>query len=1083
MYYRGLIFFKEQNWQEARRWLRQARQAWKRHPERYSFVADLHLYFAASLLCDHANAITGQELQLIADSLRQIEGSLGQSILYKETTARYRLAILKKSGKFDANAAKEILALIADCVRSFPENGDYYFIKGEVYKYLRDYRHAMESFTRVLELQPNRVEAYLEKLNLLGNFLPQGGFKNYYQELLQYLESALRVKIEPFSREFNKLRRQYVHLRYSLSKGIPYSEAMLARFYPNLFSPAHEIRKVAEKVIAAMTPRQQLLQALEKKLDQASAAHKRILLPLQKRLIYLQDKQIHNQVLFELSKLPPYGDIRQQLLPFFQEQTPLLQQILEDRHGKLGSGSSDSWLLMRFLAARVLVRTRQASLRNWLYDQCLLDRQGHISTRIVVAYALYEIGLTWFPRKFLWDYLEGGTDEFLRYLALECIEPIDSKNTAILLKIFDREQGFLRAKAISRLLLGIGKTVPVARYRQLIAAVFAARADSNPQIRALALLQLSQPQMEQMFSKFTSPQHQLQETFIAAVNDPSPLVQRTAYSRMQFFSCLNVDLSSAIPIVRQRLHARSSSWARYHCIMALGEMGDRQMVQDILFSTSENLLSKVATLLGILRFRAIAIGNQSYMRWIINSIMQLASSYPDNHFRAMLIYTLCRYFHLIKEHVMANGLMGKVFENFLRRKLLEGLQSKNPCLRLYSIGAVIFLPIDQELVKHLQMIYRQAPQLHIRATALEILTYLGYRYQSCDVEKMQRWLEKQSPQSNQKIRSYYSAMAYGYYYTIFEEIACPVYVAERMRWDDEFIRSYHMKMFEFRVHSHEKRAFYRIGLARIVRLLKRLPQLSLNERKLLSEAVEMMIRLYLCQQKWEKARQWIGSCEKEQLLSLSESRFWQAKILWHQGKKGQASLFLNSPPGSFQQQARTIRLLSQLCLDNHHYSQAEKLLLQQYLLCPSSPQALLARGKYYFSRKNNIAASYFFNRSSQFFCGEAYFYLARLAAARQDLPDTAKCLALAYDNRFIFSLKMLRSYPELRNFPPGKFCFEIAAAMPGFAIQSIVNWLVMARQHNFPVTRQMLFQDARFSKVCYHPRFARLWNKALRRQK
>jgi hypothetical protein len=101
--------------------------------------------------------------------------------------------------------------------------------------------------------------------------------------------------------------------------------------------------------------------------------------------------------LIKLSRVGSQGKVRPPVVEYFRakNKNDFLMKVLQDTRGALSCDDNKVWIFMRFLAAKVLAYLPDPETRLQLYT-LYHARDTDISTRILVAKSIYEIGQIFF---------------------------------------------------------------------------------------------------------------------------------------------------------------------------------------------------------------------------------------------------------------------------------------------------------------------------------------------------------------------------------------------------------------------------------------------------------------------------------------------------------------------------------------------------------------------------------------------------------------------------------------------------------------------------------------------------------------
>ena len=450
LYYQGMIHWNRKQFGRAGKLFAKILPL-LRQQRNYPFRAALYLRYCALLLADFHLVPDRKRLAEIGAYLPQIAGEFANDNLYRETLSRYYLALLESNnlppGISVPQLAQKMLNLIEPCLKDDRQKADYYYIRGKAKFYLRAYAQAQDDFLWAADLEPAKPYAFLAQYRLLAYYVDPEKLQDYDLRFKKYIYSTLYSFPDLFLKDFSTLRKRYLGLRFA--SGIAFSTNKLNKFYANLGSPSLEIRQLAKETIAAMVPPQQVVAALKQRRAKASREQHQIITRLIQLIKHRAQSRQRQQLLYRLSTVTAQGHVSRQALRYFKGHGAFLIEVLQNDKG---DGSGQNWLLLRFLAARVLAASRNIKTREALINNFLENDHAAIVPHILVAKALHDIGLTFFAPTRLYKYTgQSGGDEFLQALIASILKPHTRKTTLALIRLLGNASVRVRLLAIQNL--------------------------------------------------------------------------------------------------------------------------------------------------------------------------------------------------------------------------------------------------------------------------------------------------------------------------------------------------------------------------------------------------------------------------------------------------------------------------------------------------------------------------------------------------------------------------------------------------------------------------------------------------------
>lgn len=262
LYYQGLLNFYKKDYPYAKKLFA---QALKRMKKTYDFSDSLSLYFLAVELINFDKVLSTKEIKNIEEHFALIKTpEIKTRNLYKETLSRLYLQKLQKD-PLQKSLANNIIAMMEQCIHSYPAYEEYYFIRAKGYEYLKEYKKAFNDYITATTIAPQKIRILTAKLNILAFIADTKTLKTHSQKVFSELITVLHVRNNIFQKRFQELREQYEHLRHDYSREVTFSQKQFEVFYKKLFQGSSDIRKLVKKMILSMRPYKMLEKELQKK--------------------------------------------------------------------------------------------------------------------------------------------------------------------------------------------------------------------------------------------------------------------------------------------------------------------------------------------------------------------------------------------------------------------------------------------------------------------------------------------------------------------------------------------------------------------------------------------------------------------------------------------------------------------------------------------------------------------------------------------------------------------------------------------------------------------------------------------------
>ena len=1017
---------------------------------------DLYLYYCyAFLQTQRGNT---EEIDDYYKALQEEDLSEHQKYIFYETRARYLSKNLS-----DKNA-KEVKKLLDICLKKFPESSPLYCLRAKAYKVLKKYTLARKDFTFALHFNPERIEAFLEKIKILQDHVEPENMGSYESELKSNLDQIIELHV--FSDEFNLLREKYQKKKTEMSVGIPYDKINFNLYCRCLKSHSTKVRETAEEALASMRPYKKIKKMIFARRDRRFFINVLSKIDAQikdwKRICFLE----------MLSRVPKYGKIVQ--IYKFSKHLPTLKKILKE---------SKNSIYLRFLAARVLTELPLTESRNFLWENlALLDKEVDKtkdeekkvfrSAQILSAYCLYQKGY-FYPSLSNFTYnlyeaynrsssitsLEMKEQAFLESLLGKMLVGNDSFSTGILRRMLQSPCLKLRQIAASRFFFVLSlKRADQKAYRSLLRFLKQELGQINS--RKIIILNIftnyftryhvEQKKSQREWKKFIL--EHFPDLFQNLVNELSkPKVDtKMAKAILLFFRATNSNIISENENLKKRvLKEVRKLWTRkdleLFALRLSAEFSDKKIFKVLV--TEKTFLKKLAILLGLMEKKNIK-------KNILQLFKRLEKLQEDKDIlmKGALHYFLFRYapVTLFRDFHRKNPLNSPY--PFVRFASLAGLSQKGKIFSskkiqlLYKLGK-----IGKFISSKHKDLEKEGKHILALASALWFVRSSPSRgvFRKKLKQQKKKFLHQLKKMKNSKFHPFYKMYSLAIAWAYFVPIETLLMISkkhandskkypEHMYWNkyNLFYKSLSKKkyrnFYRFRLEKalkfledfpnqpmyedsvHLLASLYRFegNLDKAVKLLKKAGEnLQEKDRKLLELWVKIQIQkgINLEDIHRELYKKWINSERK--LSALRKCIDSQEKI-----QKMRSYLY---------HKAQILRCFVYVKMHRKNSAKNEKInyeeyIRHQYLLDPGNPQAFLAIGYFYCFQKRYKEAIKIFSKAREIVkrSGKLHFWLAKISTytSNANPKDLSKNLQYAIRYNYIRSLDQLQTYPEFFKF-------------------------------------------------------------------
>ena len=745
LYYYGRIALAMRRYHQAQRLFFQSMQNHKLLPPQ--LANDLRLYYCCAALADIDRPISSDELTRLCKLLAQFKPVDSSRNLYRRTQARLWLKLAEKAdkSKLDRQQLQQAVAIFSQ-----DHSAQMLYLRGKAQVLLQNTAAARQDFALAFASNPSSIAPLLAKVQLLRTEITPWEMSLSELEYNRLVMQGLDVDIDLFAQNFNELRQQYLQRNLGKS-GCQFNEKQFQFYYHKLNSSTAQVARVARTAIASMTPSTRVIARLRQERD---AGDREIAAELIAMVEKQRQQHEHWRLIVNLLEVPSHGKI----IEIKAWTSPDNQKELE----KVMTDANES-LLLRFLAARILIRIGLPEVRRQLYRRYLETNAGGQNedwwTRILIARALQEIDYHYhlldaqFPLKLAeWTMQARSSleqlpsterDFFLANIAMM----LDPKATAALEVLrWIMANGGDQARVVSASRFVSISNCPCPEI--IIANLYRCLQSQTVHVRAYALQVLAQFFSDNarlwtnmicrycrqlpllIYRMVTPPAMPGIELQRAALNFWRYTIRYWRYRRV----LTNEQYQNIVAAIR-RLWQHADPLLRCQSIITSAQIFDRLVFDKIAANTDRVLVERMAAMVGML----ICQDKTKLGLWLTNRMPQLAND-PNWQARGFLIYTFCRFMdghlgHFDKTpfaRIMKNYLQGQVFKSLDDPESFVQVAAALSCYFLDCFG--LFTNKHQQRLQQIMRDDRRTGDM--QATALALLLNMAYSRQSASLAQL-----------------------------------------------------------------------------------------------------------------------------------------------------------------------------------------------------------------------------------------------------------------------------------------------------------------------------------------------------------
>lgn len=648
-------------------------------------------------------------------------------------------------------------------------------------------------------------------------------------------------------------------------------------------------------------------------------------------------------------------------IQYYLKNIELLRSILHDFKGKLAPQSKETWNLMRFKAARAIVAIPEFRKETILL---LESKQCDITTKILVAKALYDRGFVYFNKIFILEFLQKSKDTFLKSLAIGTLVPNMERVKNILLKILDDEDPRIRVLVASRFIhVFVNHKVS----ERVISILLAAQKSKNERIRAFSALYCwSNKFLSTHIHHFQGYYKKRFRYYTKLFDDSSELVHLAAFFHIKKLRVRKrIDIKTITRKVRRILHRNASPFSRYHSIVALGKLKDISTINSIALNRNMPLIERLASLAGFM-----TLSNKDLsLNFLLKTLKDNMRSEKNIKIKGFILYSISFMIANVYKRE-ENPLLLSIFFGIMEKEWMRYLNSKSEFLKMVSILSFYNIPrVPDAFIKRLKEIADTSNNLNIKAAAFGALASSYHRANDkTALKKLHSWVKRKCTGHSQKARFYRQAITRGYYSAIKVNIEyipdlSTVSLGQITDISNEQKDFRQKLLLKFYTRGKKNRIFYKKTFLRILDILFHIQKCTEKERLFLEEILEYIVILYDIDSEYTKAANILNRFFKKYGRSNPKLIAQSSYFLFCLGKKEKAIRILEKEKQRLRKKlpVAIIRMLAKLYHRQKNKKQTEKFLYKQYYLAPQDPVSLLLLGHYYCDIKKYGRAREIFN--------------------------------------------------------------------------------------------------------------------------
>lgn len=1091
LYYQGMSNYHLQNFKSAEELLFQVYKS----PDfqvNCPFKINLLIFLSDSIFRQFIyQQVPPKSYQTILPILKELDSLVSdmspeQIRLYHATKARYNIEIVSDNPELSFVLGQEILKLSNLCIQDDPLNHSHYIQRGFAYCYLNRFGEAWEDYDYAFQLTPQQMES-LSQMWIIFPYCVDGT-EDYMEKLNSMLfrwasridDTATDIFHDNFAQLHNLCRDEAKN-----TAPIPFSKEAFDKFYQNLFLPWADVQDLARSALINMSPHEQTLSMLDQMLkDTQDKLEKEKIDEIKKIKELIQKRQIQEQEIYWkifISRISYRGLLPKTTIEYLQTQEPLLKflrkNIVEPHFMSQTEELNQNWLLWRFLAARILAQLicySQEYGREFLYS-LLQDTSQSLETRIIIARALYDVGLNYADYSFLEEYVHKPKPLYHG-------EFLDIQVATLLVS---KKEGY------RRLLYELASqtpypVVPLWIYNQLPKSENNFMKDklellcqqalegNNIQLKALAILNcavISRYRNENSGKELIN----IPEVCLKAIRQHQhPILQKSALS---FLTGARYYINEqCYAEIKNLLHSPNYD-VKLLSISTLSGFAETA-VFDIIGQKNVSFIEQAAYFYGISRGNEIR--NNIYKTIQVFFVMLKESE--NSITRSMLYNLMCHYLTNIKE-VITDAKARLLIDIEVQRINLSFLREKDHTILFWTLAGMSRLPnISPHNIKYIQQIGQEKNMpLHIRKMAKSLLLYATISEPKQNQQIFNQILSEIRNSQNDP-DELWQAVLFGYKQTLHNknnDFRPIFYVIGNT--DTCQIWEYTLLCFQKNIMDPHLCSRFQISLENMITTLEVTSQRTAKQSKQLTELIYLLSLVYLQNNNLKSAQE-----------LLARSNYYLADIrlahLWVQIRPSDLEKLIqhwqNVPNLTCYEKALLVRLQVQQAKNNRDAKQVNSLLLQQYIIAPSDPLSLVLLAENY-AEQNNFEEAYNMlnhtlylseqNPRASWTKGKVLAMQKRYAESYQAIVDH-----IGYSYRAPYPIRPQDFETDyFKNVDCGTLYYFLAdSASACYAHGEVIVWLEHALKKRIPIPKQLRPGTPAYSQLQQYrqnPQFNQLW--------
>lgn len=544
-----------------------------------------------------------------------------------------------------------------------------------------------------------------------------------------------------------------------------------------------------------------------------------------------------------------------------------------------------------------------------------------------------------------------------------CLTPSDYKSLVILKSLLYSKNKTIQILAASRL----SKMFIYGIKNKIVDIFIQGHTNKNHDLRALCIMILwSHSFSRHYISRHYGVYRKAYPLLLRAMKASSEIVQIASFFSLKKLHDYNLNDKKALKVIRTIYKNSKSPFIRYHSIIALSKLFDRDIVNNTAMDANAPMAERLAAIIG---FTDMKSGKKTGLRldYGLDKFLKILQKEKNIAMKGFLFYAIATSFKNV-DIGRSGKMFSSLFFGLFKNNIIELLHSENHFLKyvtLFSFFNYQYIPKD--LLHLIRKMAKKSQDYHFKAYVRGIWLFSMNDNKNKLQHKIHNWTKKTKNRNDKISQVYRAAIVKGYYKNIMQGVK--KYKNLKAFYLGPMISSYsQQKEFQndrlilFKGNDKKARKQYIKDLENILDIYFSTKKMDKKEQKAFLYYAYRLVSFYQMDKTYKNALKLIEKAFKitgwidDKLIAK-----WSIlKDVLGRRKEAIKKLQYFISKKHFRFSPVLLRALAKLYQKENKNKKALDILYEQYKYYPYDPEALVAIGHFFCDRKDYIKAIPFF---------------------------------------------------------------------------------------------------------------------------